>query len=175
MTGKTLPRAFRTKVLDDLKAAILRHEADIDAALKADLGKSRMEGYMCETGMTLAELSWMRRHLAGLMRDKTVYTPISQFAARSFQSPAPYGVTLIMSPWNYPLMLTLEPLIDALAAGNTAVVKPSAYSPATSEVIRTILAECFPPEYVFAVTGGRAEKFCTFIYIYSLFIIIYCF
>ena len=158
MTGKTLPRAFRTKVLDDLKAAILRHEADIDAALKADLGKSRMEGYMCETGMTLAELSWMRRHLAGLMRDKTVYTPISQFAARSFQSPAPYGVTLIMSPWNYPLMLTLEPLIDALAAGNTAVVKPSAYSPATSEVIRTILAECFPPEYVFVVTGGRAEN-----------------
>ena len=158
MTGKTLPRAFRTKVLDDLKAAILRHEADIDAALKADLGKSRMEGYMCETGMTLAELSWMRRHLAGLMRDKTVYTPISQFAARSFQSPSPYGVTLIMSPWNYPLMLTLEPLIDALAAGNTAVVKPSAYSPATSEVIRTILAECFPPEYVFVVTGGRAEN-----------------
>ena len=65
LTGKTLPRAFRTKVLDDLKAAILRHEADIDAALKADLGKSRMEGYMCETGMTLAELSWMRRHLPG--------------------------------------------------------------------------------------------------------------
>ena len=158
MTGKTLPRAFRTKALDDLKAAILRHEADIDAALKADLGKSRMEGYMCETGMTLAELSWMRRHLAGLMRDKTVYTPISQFAARSFQSPAPYGVTLIMSPWNYPLMLTLEPLIDALAAGNTAVVKPSAYSPATSEVLRTILSECFPPEYVFVVTGGRAEN-----------------
>src|SRR5699024_5267338 len=65
---------------------------------------------------------------------------------------------LIMSPWNYPLLLTLEPLIDALAAGNTAVVKPSAYSPATSEVIRTILAECFPPEYVFVVTGGRAEN-----------------
>ena len=113
---------------------------------------------MCETGMTLAELSWMRRHLKGLMRDRTVYTPISQFAARSFRSPSPYGVTLIMSPWNYPLLLTLEPLIDALAAGNTAVVKPSAYSPATSEVIRTILSECFPPEYVFVVTGGRAEN-----------------
>ena len=157
-TGKTLPRAFRTKALDDLRAALLRHESDIDAALKTDLGKSRMEGYMCETGMTLAELSWMRRHLKGLMRDRTVYTPISQFAARSFRSPSPYGVTLIMSPWNYPLLLTLEPLIDALAAGNTAVVKPSAYSPATSEVIRTILSECFPPEYVFVVTGGRAEN-----------------
>ena len=117
-----------------------------------------MEGYLCETGMTLSELSWMRRHLAGLMRDKTVHTPLAQFAARSFRSPSPYGVTLIMSPWNYPLMLTLEPLIDALAAGNTAVVKPSAYSPATSEVLRTILSECFPPEYVFVVTGGRAEN-----------------
>ena len=157
-TGKTLPRAFRTGALDALKAAILRHEADIDAALRADLGKSRMEGYLCETGMTLSELSWMRRHLAGLMRDKTVHTPLAQFAARSFRSPSPYGVTLIMSPWNYPLMLTLEPLIDALAAGNTAVVKPSAYSPATSEVLRTILSECFPPEYVFVVTGGRAEN-----------------
>ncbi len=157
-TGKTLPRAFREKALDDLKTAILRHEAHIDAALKADLGKGRTEGYMCETGMTLAELSWMRRHLAGLMRDKTVYTPISQFAARSFRSPSPYGVTLIMSPWNYPLMLTLEPLIDALAAGNTAVVKPSAYSPETSRVIQTILSECFPPEYVYVVTGGRAEN-----------------
>ena len=141
-----------------MKAALLRHESDIEAALKSDLGKSRVEGYMCETGMTLAELSWMRRHLAGLMRDRTVYTPLSQFAARSFRSPSPYGITLIMSPWNYPLLLTLEPLIDALAAGNTAVVKPSAYSPATSEVIRTILAECFPPEYVFVVTGGRAEN-----------------
>ena len=113
---------------------------------------------MCETGMTLSELSWMRRHLAGLMRCHTVMTPLAQFAARSFRSPSPYGNVLIMSPWNYPLMLTLEPLIDALAAGNTAVVKPSAYAPATSAVIQKLIAECFDPEYVFVVTGGRAEN-----------------
>ena len=113
---------------------------------------------MCETGMTLSELSWMRRHLAGLMRGHTVMTPLAQFAAHSFRSPSPYGNVLIMSPWNYPLMLTLEPLIDALAAGNTAVVKPSAYAPATSAVIQKIIAECFDPEYVFVVTGGRAEN-----------------
>lgn len=113
---------------------------------------------MCETGMTLSELSWMRRHLAGLMRCHTVMTPLAQFAAHSFRSPSPYGNVLIMSPWNYPLMLTLEPLIDALAAGNTAVVKPSAYAPATSAVIQKLIAECFDPEYVFVVTGGRAEN-----------------
>lgn len=157
-TGKTLPRAFRAKALEDLQNAILRHEEEINAALKADLGKGAVESYMCETGMTLSELSWMRRHLAGLMRCHTVMTPLAQFAARSFRSPSPYGNVLIMSPWNYPLMLTLEPLIDALAAGNTAVVKPSAYAPATSAVIQKLIAECFDPEYVFVVTGGRAEN-----------------
>lgn len=158
MTGKTLPRAFRAKALEDLQNAILRHEEEINAALKADLGKGAVESYMCETGMTLSELSWMRRHLAGLMRGHTVMTPLAQFAAQSFRSPSPYGNVLIMSPWNYPLMLTLEPLIDALAAGNTAVVKPSAYAPATSAVIQKLIAECFDPEYVFVVTGGRAEN-----------------
>ena len=108
--------------------------------------------------MTLSELSWMRRHLAGLMRDRTVPTPMSQFAARSFRSPSPYGNVLIMSPWNYPLMLTLDPLIDAIAAGNTAMVKPSAYAPETSRVIQKLIAECFAPEYVAVVTGGRAEN-----------------
>ena len=157
-TGKTLPRAFRAKALEDLQNAILRHEEEINAALKADLGKGAVESYMCETGMTLSELSWMRRHLAGLMRGHTVMTPLAQFAAHSFRSPSPYGNVLIMSPWNYPLMLTLEPLIDALAAGNTAVVKPSAYAPATSAVIQKLIAECFDPEYVFVVTGGRVEN-----------------
>ncbi len=113
---------------------------------------------MCETGMTLSELGWMRRHLAGLMRDRTVPTPMSQFAARSFRSPSPYGNVLIMSPWNYPLMLTLDPLIDAIAAGNTAMVKPSAYAPETSRVIQKLISECFDPEYVAVVTGGRAEN-----------------
>lgn len=85
---------------------------------------------------------------------------MAQFHSRSFQKPSPYGVTLIMSPWNYPLLLTLDPLVDTIAAGNTAVVKPSAYSPYTSEMIAKIIAECFSPEYVAVVTGGRAENTC---------------
>ena len=113
---------------------------------------------MCEVGLTLSELTWMQRHLSSLSAKKRVPTPLAQFAARSFRSPSPYGTVLIMSPWNYPVLLTLEPLIDAIAAGNTAIVKPSAYAPYTCEVMKQIMEECFPQSYVAVVTGGRAEN-----------------
>lgn len=157
-TGATLPASFRLEQLGKLKISLQQHEADLDLALQQDLGKSRMESYMCEIGLTLSELTWMQKHLKGLMKEKRVPTPLSQFAARSFRSPSPYGTVLIMSPWNYPVLLTLDPLIDAIAAGNTAVVKPSAYAPATAAVLQKIIEECFPAEYVSVVTGGRAEN-----------------
>lgn len=100
----------------------------------------------------------MQKHLRSLVREKRVVTPLAQFAARSFRSPSPYGTVLIMSPWNYPVLLTLEPLIDAIAAGNTVVIKPSAYAEHTSAVLKEMLKECFPSEYVAVVTGGRAEN-----------------
>ena len=102
----------------------------------------------------------MLKHVQRFAGEKRVRTPLAQFHSRSYQKPSPYGVVLIMSPWNYPFMLTLSPLVDALAAGNTAVVKPSAYSPYTSEVLQTILSQCFDPQYVAVVTGGRAENTC---------------
>lgn len=157
-SGKTIPAEFRLKQLESLKEAMIRHEADLAAALKADLGKSRMESYMCEIGLTLSELTWMQKHLRSLMRSKRVSTPTAQFAAKSFRSPSPYGTVLIMSPWNYPVLLTLDPLIDAIAAGNTAVVKPSAYAPCTFDVMKTMIEECFPAHYVAVVDGGRAEN-----------------
>lgn len=157
-SGKTIPAEFRLKQLESLKEAMIRHEADLAAALKEDLGKSRMESYMCEIGLTLSELTWMQKHLRSLMRSKRVSTPAAQFAAKSFRSPSPYGTVLIMSPWNYPVLLTLDPLIDAIAAGNTAVVKPSAYAPCTFDVMKTIIEECFPKHYVAVVDGGRAEN-----------------
>ncbi len=156
--GATLSREFRAEQLGKLKASLQHHETELNDALQQDLGKSRMESYMCEIGLTLSELTWMQKHLRGLMREKRVPTPLSQFAARSFRSPSPYGTVLIMSPWNYPVLLTLDPLIDAIAAGNTAVVKPSAYAPATAAVLKLILEECFPTEYVAVITGGRAEN-----------------
>ena len=157
-TGKTLPLSFRYEALDKLRRSILAHEDDINAALKADLNKSPMESYMCEVGMTLSELSYVRKHLGRWAKDTHVLTPLAQFHAKSYKVHQPYGVVLIMSPWNYPFMLTLDPLIGAIAAGNCCVVKPSAYSPATSAIIRTIVGECFPPEYITVVEGGRAEN-----------------
>ncbi len=157
-TGATLPVSFRVEMLRRLRDAVKRHEAEIGQALTADLGKSAYEGFMCETGLVFTELSYMIRHTRRLARERTVRTPLAQFASRSFQKPSPYGNTLIMSPWNYPFLLTMDPLVDAIAAGNTAVVKPSAYSPATGAVIARLLAECFDPRYVAVVTGGRKEN-----------------
>lgn len=159
-TGATLPVDVRIAALRGLYGAIKKYENEIHDALKKDLGKSGFESYMCETGLVLEEISYMLKHIRRFSREKRVRTPLAQFHSRSFKKPSPYGVTLIMSPWNYPFMLTLSPLVDALAAGNTAVVKPSAYSPYTSEMIQKILSLCFETQYVAVVTGGRAENTC---------------
>ena len=157
-TGVTLNVEHRIEALKKLRACLVENEATIAAALQSDLGKSAMESYMCETGLVISEISYLLRHIRRFAQEKTVVTPIAQFASRSYKKPMPYGVTLIMSPWNYPLLLTLDPLADAIAAGNTAVIKPSAYSPATSELLEKLISSIFPAEYVAVVTGGRAEN-----------------
>ena len=157
-TGVTLDVRYRTAALKRLQRAVTEHESDLLAALRQDLGKSRTEGYMCEIGMVLSELRWLLKNLKRLAKDQRVPTPLHQFPARSFRRPSPYGVSLIMSPWNYPVLLTLGPLADTLAAGNTAVVKPSAYAPATSKVLARLLGGIFPAAYVEVIEGGRAEN-----------------
>lgn len=159
-TGATLPAAYRINALQKLKACILKNEDRINDAVKKDLGKSAFETYMCETGLVLSEITYMLKHISSYVKEKTVLTPLAQFHSRSYKKPSPYGVTLIMSPWNYPFLLTIDPLVDAIAAGNTAVVKPSAYSPCTSAVIKELLNECFEEKYVAVITGGRAENTC---------------
>lgn len=157
-TGKTMPTSFRKMALKRLRRAILCHEKEICAALREDLNKSESESYLTEIGMTLSELNYMEKHLPRWAAKHPVLTPLAQFSAESFTVKEPYGTVLVMSPWNYPFMLCMEPLIGALAAGNCCVVKPSAYAPATSAAIRKILGECFPPEYVLTVEGGRKEN-----------------
>ena len=157
-SGATISVRFRIAQLKKLYATIKKYETDINVALKSDLGKSNYVGFLCESGLVLSEISYMIRHTKKFARKKRVRTPLAQFASRSFRQPVPYGNTLIMSPWNYPLLLTIDPLANAIAAGNTAIVKPSAYSPATSRVIEKIISECFADEYVAVVTGGRAEN-----------------
>ncbi len=157
-SGATIPVGFRVEQLKKLYTTVRKYQTEINDALKSDLGKSHYEGFMCESGLVLTEISYMIKHTKKFAKRKTVATPLAQFHSHSYKQPVPYGNTLIMSPWNYPFLLTLAPLADALAAGNTAIVKPSAYSPATSRIVEKIITECFAPEYVAVVTGGRAEN-----------------
>ena len=157
-TGATLPVEFRIEALKKLRRCVLENEAAIAQALSSDLGKSASESYMCETGLVVSEISYLLKYIRRFARERTVPTPLVQFASRSYQKPSPYGVSLIMSPWNYPLLLTLDPLADAIAAGNTAIIKPSAYSAATSALLQKLLSSIFPEEYVAVVPGGRAEN-----------------
>ena len=157
-SGATLPVKVRMEALSRLEKALQKQEQILCKALHTDLGKSKTESVMCEIGLVQGEIRWMKQHLGRVCRTKHVRTPLAQFAAKSYQSPSPYGNVLIMSPWNYPVLLTLEPLVDAIAAGNTAVVKPSAYAPASANALKDLLEECFPPEYVTVVLGGREEN-----------------
>ncbi|MDY4221288.1 MAG: aldehyde dehydrogenase [Candidatus Faecousia sp.] len=157
-TGITQDVGFRLEQLQKLRDAVQANEAAIQKALREDLGKSGYEGFMCETGLVLSEISYLLRHTGRFARRKTVYSPLAQFPSHSFRQPTPYGCTLILSPWNYPFLLTLEPLADAIAAGNTVILKPSAYSPATSQLLKELMDHTFPREYVAVVTGGREEN-----------------
>lgn len=154
-SGKTLSVQYRKEHLKSLYSTISDMEDEIAAALEADLGKSRTEGYMCEIGLTLSEIRHAIRNIGRYSRRRRVATPLAQFHARSYIIPEPYGNVLIMSPWNYPFLLCISPLASAIAAGNTAIVKPSAYSPATSAVIKKLVSKVFPEEYATVAEGGR--------------------
>lgn len=156
--NRTKTYEFRQKALFRLKRTILYYEREIEEALYQDLGKSNFEAYMTEVGMTLSELNYVSRHLKSWMKENIVLTPLAQFAAKSFEVSEPYGTVLVMAPWNYPFMLCMEPLIGAIAAGNCCVVKPSAYAPHTSAVIKKIISSIFPEEFVAVVEGGREEN-----------------
>ena len=157
-SGATLSYAFRMDALGKLESAIQKYEQKIYAALYTDLGKSESEAFMCEVGLVQSEISWMKKNLKKLMKRKKVKTPMAQFAADSFRAPSPYGTVLIMSPWNYPVLVSLSPLVAAIAAGNTAVLKPSSYAPATSELMKRMLEETYESEYVCVINGGRSEN-----------------
>lgn len=154
-SGATRDLEFRKCQLIKLKDAILENEAEIMQALREDLNKSEFESYETEIGIVLEEIGYLLKHMDRLARPKKVKTPITHFPSVSRIYREPYGVVLIMSPWNYPLQLALAPLAGALAAGNCAVVKPSNYSPRTSELIRRLIGDHFGEEYIAVLEGGR--------------------
>ncbi len=156
--GNTRSPEFRISMLRKLQDAVKSNESLFNEAMKKDMNKCPSEVYMTETGMVLEELRFHIRHLSGWMRNKRVRTPLAQFPSKSFISPEPYGVVLIMSPWNYPIQLCLEPLIGAISAGCTAIVKPSAYAPETSQAIAQVLKSIYSEEYIAVVEGGREQN-----------------
>ena len=157
-TGATRSVEWRLIQLKKLEQALEEREETLCAALKADLGKAAYESWLSEIGMTLGELRFARKHLKKWAAVKRRPSAMPLFPASSRVVPQPYGTVLIMSPWNYPVQLTLVPLVSALAAGNCAVVKPSAYAPNVARVVAELLGDIFPPEYVSVVQGGRAEN-----------------
>ena len=154
-TGATKPVPVRVAALQRLKAEIKAREPQLLAALKADLHKSAHESYMCELGLNLDELGYLIRKTPQWARPQRRPTPLVQYVSRSYEIPEPYGVVLVMSPWNYPYLLSLDPLFGAVAAGNCVILKPSAYSPHTSHAMAELIAAVFPPDWVTVIEGGR--------------------
>lgn len=140
-----------------LKKSILENLGDLEAAFKADYNKCKFDVYANEVGLVLNEIKYMIKHLRSLSKNKRVATSIINFPSKGYIVNEPYGVVLIVSPWNYPFQLSMMPLVGALAGGNTVVLKPSNYCPQVSNVIKNILS-VFDEKYVSVVLGGREQN-----------------
>lgn len=151
--GNTLSFKTRKRYLLTLKEKIKEYENELYDGIYRDLNKSKTETYMCEIGLVLNDISYQIKHLNKNGRIKKKKTPLSQFKSKSYILPVPYGNTLIISPWNYPILLSLQPLVGAIASGNTTILKLSEYSRNTNEVIIKIINKVFPKEYVSIVLG----------------------
>ena len=147
-THKTKDITFRLEMLKKLERSINTYEGKIIQALHDDLKKSAYEAYMSEIGMVKAELSFHLKHLKSWAKPRRVRTTILNFISSSFIYPEPYGVVLIISPWNYPFNLLLTPLIGAISAGNCVILKPSVHSPNSSAVIEELITQTFEEEYI---------------------------
>ncbi|PYZ92356.1 aldehyde dehydrogenase family protein [Salipaludibacillus keqinensis] len=155
-SGESKDIAFRKEQLQKLKNAIKDRERDILDAVKKDLNKSEHEAFLTEIGFLYNEIKDMVKNIDYWATPRKEKTPITHFGGKSYVYKEPYGVTLIISPWNYPFQLAVAPLIGAIGAGNTAIIKPSEFTPNTSMVIRDLIASTFPEKYI-AVVEGDAE------------------
>lgn len=154
-TQKTYPIEFRLKKLKQLKVQINRYEDDLLEALYQDLGKSASESFITEIGLVYRHIDEMVKKLPKWGKIKRVPTPLFLMPAKSYTLQVPFGNTLIIAPFNYPVLLTLDPLIGSIAGGNTAIVAMSEHTPKTNLVLRTLIAEAFTADYLFFLTGNR--------------------
>jgi aldehyde dehydrogenase (NAD+) len=153
-TGITKPLAYRRAQLLALKTQILAATTDFNAALKADLGKCEWEAFMGEISLVTGEIDHALKHLDDWNKTKAVPVGLTSQPAKAQIVPEPLGVVLIISPWNYPFMLALGPLVSAIAAGNCAVIKPSEITPHTSARLARLIADTFEPQYISLFEGG---------------------
>lgn len=156
-TGETKSISLRLDRLRKLKDTILKHEDNIASALHKDLGKSETEVVSTEIGFTIHEINFVMKNLKKWSKKTRIKTNMFNLPGKSYIIHEPFGVVLIIGPWNYPFQLVMSPLIGAIAGGNTAVVKPSEISTNTAEVIDQILTEAFHPSYIAVVQGGIPE------------------
>ncbi len=154
-SGATRSLEFRREQLRKLQDALATHESALIAALHSDLRKSPTEAYVTEIATVLSEIRHGLRHLAAWMKPRSRRTPPLVWPAHGFVQPEPYGVALIIGPWNYPLQVLVSPLVGAMAAGNCAVIKPSEFAPHTAAVITQIMSEIFPEQYIAVVQGDQ--------------------
>jgi len=152
-SGATRQYHFRREQLKKLKAAILKYEEELYAALHTDLKKSKEESWVTETGMVIAELNAAIKNLRQWMEPDRTGTNLVNLPSTSRVMKEPLGVVLIIGPWNYPFQLLINPLVGAMAAGNCTVVKPSEFAPATDAVMKKIIEKTFAPEYILYVQG----------------------
>jgi acyl-CoA reductase-like NAD-dependent aldehyde dehydrogenase len=155
--GITKPLAYRQKQLAGLRHFLIEREKDIEAALYADLKKSSTEAFVTEISVVMSELRFIQKKLASWVKPKRVYTNLMSQVGKSHLVPEPLGLVLIIAPWNYPIQLTLSPLIGAIAAGNCVVIKPSELAPATSQLLARCLPDYLDPRSVQIIEGGVAE------------------
>ncbi len=146
---------FRIRQLKILKEAIIDNEKEIEQALKKDLNKPEFEVFVNETGPIIKEINFAIRNLKKWSKAKKVKTPMLHFPSKSYIYPEPYGVSLVMSPWNYPLRLTIPPLIGSISAGNCTVIKPSEHSAYSSNLMTDILNEIYDEKYVKIIEGEK--------------------
>lgn len=156
--GKTLDIEYRLDALRKLKKVIKDNEEEILEALRKDLGKSDFEGYTTEVSLVYEEINIALKKLKSWAKNKRVKSPLALFPAKSYIKYEPYGTVLIIGPFNYPFQLNLAPLVGAIAAGNTAIIKPSEYVMATSNIIKKVLEQTFDEEYVAYIDPTRGKE-----------------
>lgn len=152
--GKTKSVTYRFDALNRLKKAIKTKEQELMEALKEDLNKSEFDSFITEIGIILEEIRFTMKNLKNWAKPRRVKSTLTGIGSKSYIYPEPYGVALILSPWNYPFQLAIAPLIGAIAAGNCAILKPSELTPKTSALMAKIISENFPKEYVTVIEGG---------------------